>query len=165
MQRDNSLSRLSNHSQQSTGSKGGPPKPASMSPVRKSSSHKATGHENLLIDHYIHALPQTSEARREDVAIQTTVVEATKEDSTIHVQVQENLVGPNKDSQEELEALVNQVVTTAHPQTVQNAKKPSIKFKEEVLLNQVSDSQLLTMRDEPLGQDLVLETVSSIPNL
>lgn len=93
------------------------------------------------------------------------MVEATKEESTIQVQIQDNLVGPNKDSQEELEELVNQVVVTAHPQTVQNAKKPSIKFKEDVLLNQVSDSQLLTMRDEPLGQDLVLETVSSIPNL
>ena len=29
-------------------------------------------------------------------------------------------------------------------------------------LHQMSDSQLLTMRDEPIGRELVLETVSSI---
>ena len=53
-QRDNSLSRLSNHSGQSNGSRG-PPRHAS-SPQKKSPQVQK-GHSNLLIDHFIHTIP------------------------------------------------------------------------------------------------------------
>ena len=84
-----------------------------------------------------------------------------------------------KASQEELQTLVNQVAPPAPPLTVKNTTTPLISGHapsdhakivvggalNPKYYNQQSDSQLMTMRDEPIGHDLVLETVSSIRNL
>lgn len=93
-----------------------------------------------------------------------------------------------KASQEELQSLVNHVnegivqppLTVKHANgqnalvgimrsSVESAKTGGPQGHGGLLMNrgafnQISDSQLLTMRDEPIGHDLALETVSSIKN-